>query len=123
MNRDLIKTIAGILLVGLIVVATYLYGNHQSQLQQQKDQASRQSQQQVAQNTTPAKPTPTPAKPAPAPVAAPQPQPTSMPQTGASTPLPQTGGLSSVMPALALVGGVELYRRSRRSLQRAALEV
>ena len=52
MNRDILKTIFGIFVIGLIVVATFLYGNKQRQDQLRKDNEAKQAQtQQTAQNT------------------------------------------------------------------------
>ena len=120
MKRDLVKSIAGVIVVGLVVVATFLYGNHQSQLQQQKDQEAKQSQQSASSSTTPAQ-TPAPA-PAPAKTPAPAPQPVATSQTGSNGNLPQTGGLEDgLVPALAIVGVAWLYVRSRRDLRLATL--
>jgi hypothetical protein len=69
MQRDMLKTIAGMVIIGLIVVATFLYGNKQRQDQVRKDEAAK-----VAQQT-----------PAPAPVAATAPAPTPAPAPAAST--------------------------------------
>jgi LPXTG-motif cell wall-anchored protein len=38
MNRDTVKTLAGLLVIGMIVVATFLYGNAQRQSQLKHDQ-------------------------------------------------------------------------------------
>jgi len=124
-RQDMLKTIAGIVVVGLVVVATYLYGNHQSQVAQQKQQALEQSQQPVKPVAKPApKPVPAPAapaKPASTPTASATTPAASKPiattQTATSGPqpstIPQTGGVIDLVPLAALVGAAQLYRRSR----------
>jgi cytoskeletal protein RodZ len=54
MNRDVLTTVGGLVLVGIVVVATFLYGNEQRQAQLRRDQtAQRQSQQQSKNQSTP----------------------------------------------------------------------
>jgi cytoskeletal protein RodZ len=112
MLKDLLKTAAVVVVIGLIVIATFLYGKHQSE--QHKDQAKpiqqQQSQQAVStsQNSqptssTPPQPTPVPSSTAPAT----QPNQTSM---------PQTGGEVSWLPLGFLVTATIYYRTSRRQL-------
>lgn len=58
MNRDVVTTVGGLILVGIVVVATFLYGNQQRQTQLRHDQAVQRQQQTT--KTTP-KPSPAPA--------------------------------------------------------------
>jgi hypothetical protein len=44
MSRDLVKTVVGLVLIGLIMVATFLYGNKQRQDQLRSDQEAKQAQ-------------------------------------------------------------------------------
>lgn len=128
MRSDLLKTIAGLVIIGLIVVATFMYGNAQREAQLKRDQDLKRAQEaqasaspavatsptptQVAVATT--KPTPTPTK---TPVASATPT-----ATPAPTPLPQTGA-EDLIPAVAAgamgIAGVA-WRRSQRSLLQAA---
>ena len=66
MNKDLIKTIGGILIIAAIVVATFLYGNQQRQEQVRRDQALQEQQKQTDTNTevvTEPEPQPAPSTP------------------------------------------------------------
>lgn len=47
MNRDLLKTAGGIIIIGAIIVATFLYGNQQRQEQVRRDQEVEQQQDQA----------------------------------------------------------------------------
>ena len=49
MRRDLLKTIAGLIIIGVIVVATFLYGNSQRQAQLSHDQQIKKQQEAKAQ--------------------------------------------------------------------------
>jgi pyruvate/2-oxoglutarate dehydrogenase complex dihydrolipoamide acyltransferase (E2) component len=121
--KDVLKTVGAVLIIGGIVVATFLYGNKQRQEQLRRDQ---QAQEQANQTATqqPA--------PAPAPAPAPQPQPTpapnlpggvgggQVPAAGAS--LPETGaGLLYGIGATATVLAYGAHRRSRKALLQAQL--
>jgi len=76
MKRDTVKTLAGLVIIGGIVVATFLYGNYQRQAQLAHDQDVKKQQtanSQAVTNVSPtasvaptqtATPTPTPAAPA-----------------------------------------------------------
>jgi LPXTG-motif cell wall-anchored protein len=130
MNRDTLKTILGLIVIVLIVVATFLYGNAQRQAQLKRDQEVKQ--QQTAQtSTSPAASASTSAGTSnTAPVSSPtanniqggQP---SQPPTGGSTSstsvnssgIPDTGS-SSVAAAglLALASAFAYWRRSRRAV-------
>lgn len=110
MRKDLVKTVAGLIVVGLVVVATFLYGNHQNQQQMQHDLVLEQQQQHLAAVKRAA----TATKPAAAPAAAtPQPKPTAIPQTGS--------GLWSIVTATLLIVTLRWYKMSRRTLQSARL--
>lgn len=139
MNREVLTTVGGLLVVGIVVVATFLYGNHQRQNQMHASQTS-QHQPQAAKPTpspTPAATTPgtgsTPAqqpaaqKPSSSnqttlqggkssgssPAAKPAPMPAATPATG-SSPLP-----AAIATLLVVMAGA--YRKSRRSLYRASI--
>jgi cytoskeletal protein RodZ len=45
MKRDTVKTLAGLLIIGIIVVATFLYGNAQRQSQLRRDEDAKKQQQ------------------------------------------------------------------------------
>jgi predicted lipid-binding transport protein (Tim44 family) len=106
MKRDTLKTIAGLIIIGLIVVVTFLYGNAQRQSQNRKDQAAKQAQQQKA-STQAAQPQAQP-KVAAAPATPAAPATTSVPDTGA--------GETALIPVTLLVLGLIYLRRSRRAL-------
>ncbi len=141
MNRDGIKTVIGLLVIGLIIVATFLYGNHQRQAQLQHDQDLKRQKQDVAQMTPSAS-----TKPAASSSIAPS----SKPQPGVATPTanviqgqgsgsvtphsasttgkgsmtvtdttPKTGpnALASSVAMIALISSVLFYRRSKRELK------
>jgi LPXTG-motif cell wall-anchored protein len=50
MKRDTLKTLAGLLIIGVIVVATFMYGNAQRQAQIKRDEAAKKQQQAKANN-------------------------------------------------------------------------
>lgn len=111
LNQDLLKTVGGLLLIGVIVVATFLYGNRQRQAQIRDDQtATEQSEQapQTDENTPVEEEAPAPAAPAPTAPAA-EPAPTRTPETGAS----------DLIPLALLTAAYWAHRRSRRQLQAA----
>ena len=60
MTRDTLKTLAGLTVIALIVVATFLYGNAQRQAQLKRDQQAKQQQEEKAKQQAVATPTPTP---------------------------------------------------------------
>ena len=125
MKRDTLKTIFGLVIIGLIVVVTFLYGNSQRQAQLRHDQDVKRQQQ--TQAKTPAvqpsastaqpktaAPTTTPSKPPVAPTAAP-----AAPAAGATntTKIPDTGASENALIPITLVGlAVYGLRRSRRAL-------
>ena len=130
MNRDGIKTIIGLLVIGLIIVATFLYGNHQRQAQLRHDEDLKR--QQTASQTAPqATTTPVMSKTSPqASVPSSTPNPiqgqgnaVTVPQTGGSalstttTTTPRTGADAMVPIALlALIISGVYYVRSRREV-------
>lgn len=99
MKRDTIKTILGLAVIGLIVFATYLYGNAQRQAQIKNDQKTT--------NEELAKASPSPsvaaASVAPTPSAASNTKPVQSPSSnsiqGGGTPTPATGGSGKVASA------------------------
>jgi cytoskeletal protein RodZ len=144
-NRDGIKTVIGLLVIGLIIVATFLYGNHQRQAQLQHDQDLRRQKQDVSQMNPSAS-----SKPAPTTSVAP----TSKPQPGVATPsanaiqgqgsgavtphaasttsngnvtvtdtTPKTGpsAVASSLALIALISSGVYYRRSKRELKFALI--
>jgi len=131
---DTLKTVAGLIIIGGIVVATFWYGNAQRQTQLAHDREVKQQQQAKAQaqaKTATSSPTAS-AQAAATPTATPAakasatPQPTAAPATvpvtgGSGANLPDTGpemagvvGLSSIGVMLVAV------RRSRQALLKAA---
>jgi hypothetical protein len=109
MKRDTLKTIAGLVIIGLIVVATFLYGN-----------AQRQTQLNHTEQTKPKITTVTVAKPTPASQAAkPQAQPKTATTTApvATKSVPDTGPADfAFIPLVSLGLGLYFLRRSRRAL-------
>src|SRR4029078_2296942 len=67
MKRDTVKTLIGLLIIGIIVVATFLYGNAQRQAQLRHDQDVKKQQEAAAGNQT-AKTTPEASKSTASPV-------------------------------------------------------
>jgi|GEM_PF-5922821 len=112
MNRELLITIGGLLVVGLVVVATFLYGNQQRQAQLRTPQTN-QHQQQAAKPAPKPTPSPTATTPGRGSTPAQQPTPASTPATG-SSPLPAIAATVLLVMAWA-------YRRSRRSLRQASI--
>lgn len=140
MNRDGVKTIIGLLVIGLIIVATFLYGNHQRQAQLRHDQDVK-KQSGVTQATPQATPTTNKSASSQASVPSPSANPLQGQGSTSSTSTvksPQTGGTAIVTPAttpktgagemapIALVGlalaGI-YYRRSRRELVGALIAI
>lgn len=141
MKRDTIKTLIGLVIIGLIVVATFMYGNAQRQAQLKHDQSVKQQQDAkggpgkpstsspspqssgTAHNTTPvqspgANPLQGGGKPTPAPAT---PGRTTTPAAGPSAPLPNTGSpLPGVIGMAAIVFMVVALRRSKRAVFAAA---
>lgn len=149
MKRDTVKTLAGLIIIGGIVVATFLYGNSQRQAQLKHDQdvkkqqeAKTQEQAKAAQpsstatsgaqaNTAPvSSPTSnsiqgsTAQSPTPKTTATPTPAAvsTTVPVTGGSgSPLPDTGPEMAGMLGLGSITAMVIaVRGSRRSLLKAA---
>lgn len=158
MKRDTFKTLAGLLVIAVIVVATFLYGNAQRQAQLKHDQTAKNQEtantsmsptptvasstpsvnasatKTPASNTAPvASPTsnslqggkaatPTPsAKPTPTPSSSPVVAAATQPQTGGTTPLPQTGpSLGDLTGVAAVIFAIVFLRYSKRSVIIAA---
>ncbi|MBW3538532.1 hypothetical protein KY386_03520 [Candidatus Parcubacteria bacterium] len=122
-SKDVLKTAGAILLIGVIVVATFLYGNAQRQEQARRDQVAKQQQE---QRETADKPAEQPQPAAPQQPAANQPaQPGTGAVGGGSLPetTPKTGGeLAYLLPAVAVVGMYRFNRTSRQRLRRAACQ-
>lgn len=117
LGSDLVKTVGAILIIAIIVVATFLYGNHQRQEQVRKDQAAKQEQQrkadEQAKQVVPAAPQPSGNTVG----ASATPVQTSAPANGKT---PSTGGeLGYLIPATALFVAFQANRRSKRSLHQA----
>jgi hypothetical protein len=131
-NRDGVKTIIGLLVIGLIIVATFLYGNSQRQAQLRQDQdIKKQGDFKVTQATPQTTPSTTTSTTSQASV----PSPTANPIQGqgtkkqGTTPLvtdssthtvtttPKTGPSAfAPLAILALLAAGLYYRRSRREL-------
>lgn len=147
MRRDVVATIGGLILVALVVVGTFLYGN--SQREKQQSQGQNQEQQQQAQQTEQQKQDEQKAaqqneeakkaqekqakeaeqkaaqqQTAQQQAAASQNKPASQPQTGSSAqaaPMPAAGGeILYIAGAAITIYVAHLYRRSRLSLSAAA---
>lgn len=117
--KDILKTAGAVLIIGGIVVATFLYGNRQRQEQLRKDEQAKQQQQQTATQQPAPEPTPPAAQPAapqlPGAVGGGQ-----VPTAGSS--LPETGnGLAAAVATSATVLAYAGYRRSRKELLQAQL--
>ncbi len=144
-NRDGVKTVIGLLIIGLIIVATFLYGNHQRQAQLRHDEDLKRQQQLTLQVTPQASSTPqvTP-KASTSPVVSSKPQPAvatpsanviqgqgvKTTPSATSTPTksvadtsttPKTGPGEWSVALLALIGAGVYYRRSRRELALALI--
>lgn len=128
LTRDLLKTVGAILVIGIIIVATFLYGNRQRQEQVRRDQQIRQQQEQKAAEETGPKVTVnntkdnTVVKPENATnVGGGSLQNPPAPASGAT---PQTGsdGLY-LLPLAVMVGLVQWNRVAKRNLREAALRV
>ena len=134
-NRDGVKTVIGLLIIGLIIVATFLYGNHQRQAQLRHDEDLKR-QQQLTLQVTPQVSTP---KASTSPVVSSKSQPavatpsanviqgqgakttpSVTPTPGKSvadtSTTPKTGPGEWSVALLALIGAGVYYRRSRREL-------
>lgn len=143
MKKDVLTTIGGLVLVGLVVVATFLYGNQQRQNQAKHDQDIKKQQETKAptnpQTSGPQASTSAPQQPAVqkpqadssnlqggktgAPSATPTPASKPAPVAGV-TQTPKTGGEVLVLiPVTAMLMLYRTQRRSRMALRRAALGV
>lgn len=119
---DIAKTAGAVLIIGGIVVATFLYGNRQRQEQLRKDQQTKEQQDQATQQATqqpapvaPVTPSETPQAALPGNVGGGQ-----VPVAGSS--LPETGaGLLYAVGATATVLAYGAERRSRKALLNAQL--
>ena len=132
-NRDTLKTIGGLLVIAVIIVGAFLYGNAQHQNQVRQDQNAKAqasaSPSPAASGTgtvaqAPAKPS-TPATPNPLQASAPKtlasPSPEAQPGKGGVTQTPQTGAADELLPLALLSAAWVLYRRSlpQRAAKRA----
>jgi hypothetical protein len=130
MTSDVLKTIAGLVVIALIVVATFMYGNAQREAQQKRDQAAKvtasPSPSGAGQVGVTSTPTPKPATtPATAAVATPssnaiqggQVAGTTTGRVGAGAAMPETGGeLAAGLAAGAMGLAFIAWRRSRRQM-------
>ena len=142
MRKDLIKSTVGLLVIGLIILATFLYGNKQRQDQVLRDQDAKTAQEQpapVAANTGSTDQAPSGGtaavhqpvanndlqNPATAALNTPTPSPTPTPaavRTPATT--PQTGasdGIASVLGLVAIIALSGRYLGARSRLRAAVL--
>jgi hypothetical protein len=131
MSKDLIKTIGAVVLIGIIVVATFLYGNQQRQTQLRRDQQAKQeherkaeesTNQSATQGTTGTAPVQTPSQSTNSGLQSPQPAPTGSTTVtanvgGGTLPktTPNTGGEASAPIGLVVLSGLSVaYVRSRK---------
>lgn len=93
-NKDVLKTVGGLLLIGVVVVATFLYGNQQRQEQMRQEQGVEQQATSIDKDTNTKPKTQTQPKadsdssPSASPNPSLQPLPTRTPETGASSIIP-----------------------------------
>lgn len=131
MKKDVLTTIGGLVLVGLVVVATFLYGSQQRQNQAKHDEQLKQQQQTAQQSTDEHHDADKPQQPA---VNKPQadqsnlqggkPATAPAPVPAGSTQTPKTGGeVLFIIPAAAMVAMYRRQRRSQRELRQALLTV
>jgi hypothetical protein len=142
MNRDALTTIGGLVLVGIVVVATFLYGNQQRQAQLRHNQTAQRQAQQSAKPQPAAK---TPASASSSPVASSQqpavqkpsssnqstlqggstaPTPAATNDGSAQTEIPKTGssGILYIIGATLMVLLYRTHRQSRLAVVRASLK-
>jgi hypothetical protein len=131
-GRDLIKTIVAVLIIGGIIVATFLYGNRQRQDQVRRDeeiarQQEERAQPETEQNQAATQATPPPAQPqtqsqtpSPTPAPASQPAATPPPAPQVATAIPDTGSeLLFVIPAGLMFGLYRINRTQKRAVRQA----
>lgn len=112
MKRDSVKTGLGLIVIGGIVVATYLYGNQQREAQLKQDQTVRQQEAKVTPKAS-------------APVVTPQTKPSAVPVVasdgaGSPTVIPDTGaGELGMLAGGIVIASSALLSRSRRRLTSA----
>ncbi|HUC19966.1 MAG TPA: hypothetical protein VMR98_00530 [Candidatus Polarisedimenticolaceae bacterium] len=129
MNRNVLTTIGGLILVGVVVVGTFLYGDQQRQKQLKSDQAAAKQEQTVQPAAAATAPTPSPAastdKNKPKSAVKP-PTPSAQPAAGATAAAPppiaetpKTGsGLVNVLAVSVIAIVFAVYRRSRKFMLR-----
>lgn len=119
MKKDVLTTIGGLVLVGLVVVATFLYGSQQRQNQARQDQDLKKQQQESnrggQQNNSPGsqQSAANPPQAGGQNAQSGQPQPAQTPKTG--------GEVLVLIPAAVMVIMYRAQRRSRQAVRRAAL--
>jgi cytoskeletal protein RodZ len=107
MKRDTLKTFAGLLIIGVIVVATFLYGNAQRQSQLKHDQDVKKQQQATAADAKKASPSASAApttKPSAQANTAPVQSPTNNKLQSPGTPTPTPKPTSTPTPTPAVAG-------------------
>ena len=124
--RDFFKTIGAIVIIGLIVIATFLYGNRQRQEQLRRDQQAIQQKQSDdrsvtvdnSKNNTVVKPETT--NPPTAPVAINQ----NVTATVPPAQTPDTGGEVYFLAPVALIAGLyQVHKTSKKNLRAAAISI
>ena len=115
-TRDIIKTGGAIVVIGGLILATFLYGNKQRHDQQKTNQANQQVKQQQDQQATQSPP-PAQQQPTPSPAASVPSQPAATPQTGSGL-----DGLVALGSSSVLIWLFRAQRRSKRQLRQAALQ-
>ena len=135
MNRDVLTTIGGLVLVGVIVVATFLYGNQQRQSQLRHNQTAARQSQPAAKTPTATSSSPTATSQQPG-VEKPssnnqttlqggsttQPVVPSSGSTPAETPKTGGSGVLYVIGATLIVMLYRMHRQSRLAVTRASLK-
>ena len=115
MNKDTLKTLAGLAVIVVIIAGAFWYGDRQHQQQLSQNQKATSSAAPTAplgtKSPTP-KPTATKSTSAKTPSATPAPTPVVAVTT--PTAIPQTGAASDLVPLAVLSGAWVLYRRSAR---------
>ncbi len=127
MNRESLKTLGAVALIGIIVVATFLYGNQQRQKQLRHDQqvalnSPKPSENRAAIGVASPTPTKTPVKSAATPTPTTSGVSVSANVGGGSLPnsTPSTGGeVNYLLPIALIVGLYQVWVRSRKDLRQA----
>lgn len=118
---DIIKTVGSVLIIGGIIVATFLYGNRQRVEQARRDaDIKKQQEEKAKQEQATQQPQVSVQNPAPNPQVAVNPPASNIGQQVGGGQIPATGGeLAVALPAFALLELGRRARQSKRSLKQA----